>query len=134
MKTHMKNIVVAMLATGVFAAAGPSVAGSTAQGPIQLTDAQMDLVVAGSSWTDTYTIDTIQWFFGYSHVSSAPGSPGSSQVLTTDTYTREMTCVGGSVNSCYAPEHPTGLNPNTVVTSDTLTSTTSTILSGPGQR
>jgi hypothetical protein len=130
MKMNLKTFTVTLATAGLLAATGPSIAGDEKESAYRLSDEQMGQVVAGKVFTDTYTTETILWFHGYSNRPAAPGSPGSSEVQFTDTYTREMNCAGGNINSCYAGD--TGLNQNTVVNSTTLTDSTSTILSGPG--
>jgi len=133
MNTTRKTLAMAVTMTGLLAA-GAVFADS---GPIRLTDAQMDEVVAGDQFQDQIVSVDVQtgWFHGYSSNPAAAGGPGTSeqQVTTTTTTTRILNCPGGSINSCYVGNEQ-DLNPNTTVVSSSSSSTVQReYLSGPGQ-
>jgi hypothetical protein len=131
----LRILVSSMLAAGLLGAGSAAIA-QPSKAPVRLTDAQMDQIVAGGTFTDTYTdtSTTVQWFHGYSNNPAPEGAPGTSSVetTTTTTYERTMDCPGGNISSCYTGN---GLNPNTQVLSTTVlsSSSTSVLLTGPGK-
>lgn len=129
----MRTLVVMLGAVCLAGAAGSAVAGDVEKQPTRLTDAQMDQIVAGGTFSDTLVITSQQWFHGYSNNPAVPNSPGASLVETRTTYLRTMDCTGGSISSCYAPGQSSGLNPQTTVQSITSIGSSSSYLSGPGR-
>ena len=110
-----------------------TLAQANAQTPIRLSDLQMDNIVAGAIFTDFVTTTSTMWVRGYDlDAVVEAGTPNSNEVLVTTVTERSLDCVGASINSCYAPDQPTGMNPNTVITVIGANST-STFLSGPGR-
>jgi hypothetical protein len=114
----MKQLVAGFAAAATFAVSASAMAG----GPIRLTDAQMDRVVAGATF-ELDPVVTTESYYGYSNNIAPEGAPGTSSVETTTTTTLDCP---GAFSSCYTG---TGaLNPNTTLTIETTTET----LSGPG--
>jgi hypothetical protein len=128
----MKQLVAGFTVAATFAVSASAMAGV----PIRMTDAQMDQVVAGATFTDQITtVDvTMDYYHGYSNnVAPGPG-PGTSSVetTTTTTFNRTLDCTGNNQNSCYTG---TGLNPNTTVVSTVQVGNPiveTKMLSGPG--
>jgi hypothetical protein len=142
-----KGVIHSMLGASLLAAASLAMA-DAGKAPIQLTDAQMDRIVAGNEYIFTFTLpasDSTEWFQGYStKPAKSPGGQGTSSITTSATVISvtlscpseggqggRHSCVTGKLDDLTYANLLDKLTPTTKVVSTTTTSTVST--TGPGR-
>ncbi len=137
MKSFTESAVIRSMVGASLLLAGSLAIADTGKAPIQLTDAQMDRVVAGAIFTlDLGLTTSTVYYQGYSTKVVDEAGPGTSSIITTTSTTVTLDCPGANSNSCFKSDAERGsldnLNPKTDVLG-TDTKILSITTTGPGR-